>query len=371
MPNHITERIQKIRERLGKSDIDTFWVLAEENRYYLSGFRGEDGQFDESAGVLFITADRCVLATDSRFELQARAEASDFEVVCYRKSLADSISGIFADLKTRKVGFEGIRMSVAQHEKIAGRLKEDGLSVQMTSTEGWVEELRSIKTEAEIQTIRKALNLAETAFSNILSGIKPGVTEKQLAWALEKAMREAGADGLSFPVIAAAGPNSALPHAIAGNRPIEAGEPILLDWGARLDGYCSDISRTLIRGTPDKNFQSRYAIVREAQQKAIESIRPGIGGREVDQIARNHIARMGYGKYFGHGLGHGVGLRVHEHPRLGPSSDQTLVPGMVATVEPGIYLPQWGGIRIENMVWIREDGPEVLNSLDTAMTCLE
>jgi Xaa-Pro aminopeptidase len=184
-------------------------------------------------------------------------------------------------------------------------------------------------------------------------------------------MREAGADALSFPIIAAAGPNSALPHAIAGNRPIEAGEPILLDWGARIDAYCSDISRTLVWGTPDKRFETLYAIVQEAQQKAVEAIRPGIGAREVDQIARNHIARMGYGEYFSHSLGHGVGLRVHEHPRLGPSSDQTLVPGMVVTVEPGIYLPHWGGIRIENMVWIREDGPEVLNGLDTAMTCLE
>ncbi len=209
MSHCTTERIQKIRERLGKSDLDTFWVLAEENRHYLSGFQGEDGQFDESAGVLFITADRCVLATDSRFELQARAEAPGFEVFCYRKSLADSISEIFADLKTRKVGFESARMSVAQHEKITGRLKEDGISVQMTSTQGWVEELRSIKDEAEIQAIRKALNLAETAFSNILPGIKPEMTEKQLAWSLEKAMREAGADELSFPVIAAAGPNSA------------------------------------------------------------------------------------------------------------------------------------------------------------------
>jgi Xaa-Pro aminopeptidase len=180
-------------------------------------------------------------------------------------------------------------------------------------------------------------------------------------------MREAGAEGISFPVITAAGPNAALPHAVPGDHQIAEGEPILFDWGARLEGYCSDISRTVVLGKADDTFRKVFSAVFEAQQKAIESIRPGMTGKQVDLVAREHIEQAGFGGKFGHGLGHGTGLAVHEAPRLSPIREDVLEAGMVFTVEPGIYLPEWGGVRLENMVVLREDGPEVLNTLPVDM----
>lgn len=176
-------------------------------------------------------------------------------------------------------------------------------------------------------------------------------------------MRELGADGLSFPVIIASGPNSALPHAIPGDRKIKKNEPVLFDWGAKYNGYCSDTSRTLVIGQPDETFTKLYSILYEAQKRAIDNIRPGVSSREIDAIARSYIKDSGYDKKFGHGLGHGVGIEIHEPPRLSPLKDVSLESGMIVTVEPGIYLQDWGGIRLENMVLVTDNGSEVLNSL--------
>jgi Xaa-Pro aminopeptidase len=187
------------------------------------------------------------------------------------------------------------------------------------------------------------------------------MTEQEAAWNLEKTLREAGAEALSFPVIVAGGPNSAMPHAVPGNRALMAGEPILFDWGVRLNGYCSDISRTLVMGKPDDTFQKVFQTVREAQEMAVAAVKPGIDARSVDAVARSHIEKMGFKDRFGHGLGHGVGLAIHEKPRLSPLSDDVLKPGMICTVEPGIYLPGWGGVRLENMIVVTADGAEVLN----------
>jgi Xaa-Pro aminopeptidase len=192
------------------------------------------------------------------------------------------------------------------------------------------------------------------------------MTEKDIAWRMERIMRESGADGLSFPVIVASGPNAALPHAIPGERKIRASEPILFDWGVRLEGYCSDISRTVVIGTPDTTFENVFRAVLEAQQKAIDAVRDGISSKAVDKVARDHIDSRGFAGKFGHGLGHGTGLAIHELPRLSPVKDMPLKAGMVSTVEPGIYLPDWGGVRLENMIVVRDDGAEILNRLDPA-----
>jgi Xaa-Pro aminopeptidase len=305
------------------------------------------------------------LATDSRFELQARQEAPDYEVAIYREGLAKELPSILKGLHTRRLGFESMRVSLAQHQKMIAALKEADLTVELKDTEDMVENLRIAKTQPEIRAIRKALQLAESVFGRVAADLKPGLSEKEAAWSLEKALREAGADGLSFPTIAAFGPNSALPHAIPGDRLLQTGEPVLFDWGVRLNGYCSDISRTLILGKPDKTFQKVFQTVREAQEMAIKAIKPGADARAVDAIARSHIEKMGFKDRFGHGLGHGVGLAIHEQPRLSPLSDKKLEVGMVCTVEPGIYLPGWGGVRLENMVAVTADGAEVLN--DTAV----
>ena len=265
------------------------------------------------------------------------------------------------------MGFESVRVTVQQLETARSALLEAGLSVETEATEGIVEDLRLRKADVEIDAIGRALALAESAFERMLPEITPGRTEADLAWALERILRESGAEGLSFPIITAAGTNAALPHAVPGDRKIAAGEPLLFDWGVRLDGYCSDISRTVSVGEPDETFRKVFAAVHDAQQKAIDAIRPGVRGKAVDKVARDHIDQCGFGDHFGHGLGHGAGLAIHEAPRLSPVRDDILEPGMVFTVEPGIYLPKWGGVRLENMVVLREDGPEVLNRMPVAL----
>ncbi len=356
-------RIQRIREKMAEQHLDGFMVSVAENRRYLSGFSAEDTQFDETAGALLITADRRVLATDSRFELQAQREAPQWERFIYKKGLPQELPEILRGLDLGRLGFESVRLSVQQSNQMGEALSKAGMKTELLDTENLVEALRLKKSEAEIEALRQALSLAEAAFEKLFGSLSSGRSEADLAWDLERAMRESGAEGLSFPVITAAGPNAALPHAVPGARRIAAGEPILFDWGARLDGYCSDISRTVVIGKPDDAFRTVFSAVFEAQQKAIEAIRPGISGKQVDKVARDHIDQAGFAGKFGHGLGHGAGLAVHESPRLSPIRDDILEPGMVFTVEPGIYLPEWGGIRLENMVVVRKNGAEVLNAL--------
>ena len=213
--------------------------------------------------------------------------------------------------------------------------------------------------------------MAETVFAEVIQGIRPGMTEIGVAWEIEKQLKAHGAEGLSFPTIVASGPNSARPHAIPGKRRFRAGEPILFDWGVRLAGYCSDISRTVVIGRPDDQFMKVYRTVRDAQRKAIQAIRIGRPAKAIDAVARRHIEKMGFKGYFGHGLGHGVGMAIHEAPRVSPLSDARVESGMVFTVEPGIYLPGWGGVRIENMVFIGRNGAEVLNRLGTDRNQIE
>jgi Xaa-Pro aminopeptidase len=359
------ERIARIRQVMTENNLDLMMVSVEENRRYLSGFTGEDHQFDESAGALLISMDRLILATDSRFELQARNESPGFETIIYRKGLAKKLPGLAASLNSRRLGFESVRISVKQYDEFKKELESANTNLEMIPTQDLVENMRLIKSEDEIEKTRKALHLAEKVFCSIVKTITPGMTEKQIAWEMEKGMREAGADMLSFPVIVAAGPNSALPHAIPTDRPIRTGEPILFDWGARLDGYCSDISRTIIIGSPDETFLKVHQTVLEAQQRAIAAITDGANSKYVDSLAREYIRQQGFEGKFGHGLGHGTGLAVHEGPRLSPLKEMELQAGMIVTVEPGIYLPEWGGVRIENQVVVGENGPRVLNRMNT------
>jgi Xaa-Pro aminopeptidase len=358
-------RIQKVGDVLSAKGIDALLVSIEENRRYLSGFTGEDHQVDESAGALLISADQLILATDSRFELQAINESPLFEVVVYRKGLAKELPGLTDRLKVRNLAVESARISVSQFEAFKKELADAGHSVDLVPMEDLVEQFRLIKSPEEIEQTHRALELAETAYAEVVRSLRPGMTEKQIAWTMESALRQAGADGLSFPVIVAAGPNSALPHAIPTDRPVGAGEPILFDWGVRLGGYCSDTSRTVLLGDPDTTFLQVYNTVLEAQQLAIESIHAGISSKKVDAVARDYIGSKGYGDKFGHGLGHGTGLAIHEGPRLSPLKETALEAGMLVTVEPGIYLPHWGGVRIENQVVVEAGGSRVLNRLST------
>ncbi|MBI9086943.1 MAG: aminopeptidase P family protein [Desulfobacterales bacterium] len=356
-------RVEKVRNALSGRNIDTFMVLVEENRRYMTGYTGEDSQFDETAGVLFITADRLVLATDARFDVQAAQEATGCEIVCYKKGLAEEIPAIVKNLGTCRLGFESVRLSCFQYHKIKEQIEKSDHGVELVPVEEIVEKIRIVKSEDEIEATRKALSLAEKAFESILPVIAVEMTEKEAAWSLEQAMKNLGADDLSFPIICAAGTNAALPHAIPGGRKFQKADPVLFDWGARLAGYCSDTTRTLCIGEPDGTFKKVYHTVREAQKRAIDAIGDGVSSKAVDAVAREFIENAGFKGKFGHGLGHGTGLAVHEGPRLSPLKDTILRAGMIVTVEPGIYLPEWGGVRLENQVVVRENGAEVLNTL--------
>ncbi|RJP95183.1 MAG: aminopeptidase P family protein [Desulfobacteraceae bacterium] len=373
MDSIISSRIDKLRQHMDLIQLDTFLVLIEENRRYLSGYTGEDTQFDESAGALIITRDHLILATDSRFVTQAKAESPMYEVICYQKGLIKELTKILKDTHARQLGIEGTRMSHSMFVKLRDELKSQNLSVNVQDTVHMVERQRVIKTNDEIDAIQKAIAVAESDFRQFLQELRPGMTESQAAWRLEQKMRTAGAQSLSFPVISAFGTNSALPHAIPGEKILKKGDPLLFDWGARLNGYCSDMTRTVCMGTPDSQFKKIFTIVYDAQQKAIDAILPGASSRSIDARARDHISGKGYGDFFGHGLGHGVGLAVHEPPSISPMAEKDIIleENMVFTVEPGIYLPEWGGVRLENMVVVRKEGAQVLNRLEMKLDLMD
>ena len=363
--NQVESRLALVRERMDQNGLDALLVLIDHNRHYLSGFTADDHQFDESAGALLITPGAQVLATDSRFEVQAMREAPQYEVVIYRNGLAKELPALADRFGFEKLGVESMRLSVQQFQQLQSELKHTRKPVELIPLDMLVEYLRQTKDAQEIELTRQSLMLAEDVFQRVVKTLRPGMTEKMIAWEMEKGMREAGADELSFPVIVAGGPNSAMPHAVPSDREIRAGEPILFDWGARLNGYCSDISRTVIIGPADEMFLKVHDTVREAQKRAITAIKAGVSTKVIDAFARDYIHKDYDGK-FGHGLGHGTGLAVHEAPRLSPLRETTLEIGMIVTVEPGIYLPEWGGVRIENQVVVGQDGAQVLNRMTTS-----
>jgi Xaa-Pro aminopeptidase len=371
MTHQIHNRITRLRQSMLEKNLDSMLILCQENRQYLSGFTGEDTQLDESAGALIIGHDCLILATDSRYELQAKHEASSYEVVCYKNGLAAELPSILSQIKATRLGLETRRISHDQFCKIKKDLDAFNSPPEMVPASDMTDGLRLTKDENEMAAIKEAIRLAESAFEKTMQWLRPGVSEQEAAWDLEKNMRTAGAQSVSFPVIAAFGKNSALPHAIPKDAALKNNEPILFDWGAKLNGYCSDTTRTFMLGKPDAQFIKIFTIVRDAQQKAIEAIRPGMRTKQIDDIARNHIESKGFKEYFGHGLGHGVGLAIHESPSLSPlvERDMEIKKNMVFTVEPGIYLPDWGGVRLENMVAVTDDGAEVLNRLETNMVC--
>jgi len=359
MPN-ILPPLERIRSALRRRNLDSLLVTQPENRRYLSGYAAFDTSIAESAGVLLIPQRRMpILLTDSRYQLQAEQEAAGFEVRLYRRNMIASLQHILPSLGVRRFGFESHYML----HKTAVALNEMArkLAVQPVPVDGLVERLRITKTAEEQALIRKAVALNEAVFQEVYADLRPGLTERQVAMQIEMTMRAKGAEGPSFATIVAAGPNSALPHAVPTDRPLQQGEPIIIDMGTRVDGYCSDMTRTVVLGRPDERVVELIRLVRRAQLAAMQSIRAGITAQAADRSARQLIARQGYGRQFGHGLGHGVGLAVHEGPSLNRRSRMKLAANMVVTVEPGIYLPGWGGVRLENMVIVRPDGCENLN----------
>lgn len=359
-------RLAALQKRLRRKKYDALLVTEPYNRRYLSGYTAADHGIGETAGVLLIPATgKPYLLTDSRFVLQAEEEAVGFEVVLYPRGLASLLKKILPRVGIATLAFESLYMLHATAGRLAKVLAD--VDVQLVATTGMIERMRVVKSEDEIALLKKSVLRNEQVFNLVYNTIEPGMSEREIALALELTMHELDAERPSFETIVAFGENGAKPHAVPGDRILKSGEIVLIDMGLVLDGYCSDMTRTVVAGKPDALYLERLRVVRQAQLAGIVAIRPGVTCHEVDLAARQVIDDAGYGKYFGHALGHGVGLAVHEDPRLSSRSRKKLRPGMVVTVEPGIYIPGWGGIRLENMVVVREDGAEVLNEDTTGL----
>jgi len=345
---NITNRLYKLRQSLSEKELDGIFISQPQNRYYLSGFDG-------SAGYLLITQKDTVLTTDFRYIEQVKVQSPDYRVFQITSKLADWFPQLVTELKLKKLGFEADDTSYTMYRLLSDTLKKAKSRLQLVPVDGLVESLRTIKEPEEIELITQAVEITDKAFEYIEGIIHAGMTEKEVAWELEKFHREHGSQALPFDIIVASGPNSALPHAKPTERKINSGEPIVIDMGARVEGYCSDFTRTFCLGESDDTFKKVYDTVLGAQLTAIALIKEGMTGKEADSFARTVIEEAGYAEAFGHSLGHGVGLAEHEQPRLAPTSTEPLTSGMVFSIEPGIYLPGWGGVRIEDLV-VMENG---------------
>jgi|LSQX01.2.fsa_nt_gb Xaa-Pro aminopeptidase len=359
MKSRIEDRIGRLRKKLKERDLDAAIITKRENYIYLSGFTG-------TFAHLIITLDDAVLITDFRYKEQASCQALLYEVNIYNDSLPVAISDVIQEKGIEKLGFEEDYITYKKYNEL-----KDKIGVKhMEPLKNMVEGLRLIKDNDEIEIIKKAVEIADKAFSNILKYIKPGVKEYEIATELEYYMKKLGAKGSSFDTIVASGERSALPHGVASEKVIGMGDPVTLDFGAVYNDYCSDMTRTVFVGNPSDELKKIYNIVNTAQAKSSEGAWRGRTGREVDLIAREIISENGYKKSFGHGLGHGVGIEVHEEPRLSPRGSTVLDNNMVVTVEPGIYESGKGGVRIEDMIIINDNKPVVLTSSTKDMIIL-
>ncbi len=360
MNSNIKKLQQKIKKSLQRMKIDALLVAQPFNRRYLSGYTAHDAGISESSGLLVIPAKGTpFLLTDSRYTLQAEQEAPGFEVVEYTKGLLPLLKTMLPRLAVKRLAFEShytLHATYLKLEKLAAQL-----DIELVPMTDQVERLRVKKTEDELQLIKQSVLLNEAVFQEAFTKVQQGMTEKQVALLIENTMRIKGAESPGFETIVAGGPNGAMPHAVPTDRPLQNSEPIIIDMGLVLEGYCSDMTRTVFLGDPDPKAVEFSRIVRQAQLAATKAIKAGKKASDIDRAARDVIKKAGFGDKFGHGLGHGVGLAVHEAPAVNRRNHKQLQAGMVITVEPGIYIPGWGGIRLENMVVVTEDGCEVLN----------
>lgn len=357
----MSDRLSRLRARMEELRLDAFLAgcpvedifrTSGANRRYLSGFTG-------SMGWLLITSEKQFIAADFRYFEQAGRESPNFTLFQTAGGIEKwfgSLAGE-AGLAGKRIGFEPGDVTVAAYQAMKTSIDAmpEADRPHILSAPPIVSQLRAIKEPAEIEALQRAVDLGDEAFVHVSQRIGPGWTERQIAWEIEKCARERGAEALSFPTIVAAGSRGAMPHAQPGDDPIREGETIVIDMGVVVDGYCSDLTRTVVAGKPGAKFEEVYDIVLTAQRTAEELIATGMSGEEAHMLAQNVITEAGYGENFGHGLGHGVGLLIHESPRLARTSKDELKDGMVLTVEPGIYITGWGGVRIEDQA-VLENG---------------
>jgi Xaa-Pro aminopeptidase len=340
-------RLAQLRERLAQEGLDAIVISKPENRAYLSGFSG-------SNGLLLITAQSALLFTDFRYTEMATAQAPAFKVEQPEGALIGAVAKVVEAEKLGKIGFESDFLTFDDYKSYTQVIPAEGL----VPVGGLVEELRMIKDQSELAIMRKAAQIADEAFAAILPLVKVGAREVDVAVELEYQMKKRGAEGLAFEIIAASGVRSSLPHGHASDKIIAAGDLLTFDFGALYKSYCSDMTRTVMVGEPTAEQRKIYEIVLEAELRGLAACKAGITGGDLDEVCRSYIQEHGYGDKFGHGTGHGVGRFIHEGPRLRNGSTQVLKAGMIVTIEPGIYIPGWGGVRIEDMVLVTETGCE-------------
>lgn len=343
------DRLVCLREYLREQELDGVVVSKLENLHYFSGFTGDDS-------MLVIGMNTAQLVTDFRYVEQAAREAPDFKVKKQEKGLLKRVAEVINEDGLSRVGFEGGSLCYDWHRKIAGQLHDVDFTHPVS-----LDSLRQVKSQEELACIRRAMEIGDEAFEYILTYIRPGISELDVAAALENCMRQKGSQRPSFDTIVASGKRGSLPHGTATEKLINVGEFVTMDYGAVYKGYHSDMTRTVCMGRADEKQRHVYSTVLKAQELGVSLVQPGASGKEVDRLVRQQIAEAGYGRYFGHGLGHSVGLEIHEEPRLSPSSTcEALAENMLVTVEPGIYIPDWGGVRIEDTVVVKEGGCEIL-----------
>ena len=355
-----SKRIRTLQKKLKKKNLDAILVSQPENRRYLCGYKGGDHGIAETSGVLIVPVKGDLhLLTDFRYKLQAEKEAPLAKVHLYPKGLLRLLKKLLPRLEIKTLGFESHYTLHSFAKLLKTELADIG--VQIFPLETLIEQMRVVKDEEEIDTLRRSVRLNEEVFQKIYASIGTFSTEIEVALAIETHMRRMGAESASFDSIVASGANGAYPHAVPGTSTIKKNESLTIDMGLIMDGYCSDMTRNFVPGKAGKKYKKLHRLVRRAQLAGIAAVRAGARCCDVDKAARSVITEAGYGPQFGHSLGHGVGLAVHEGPRLSALSKKKLKPGMIVTVEPGIYIPEWGGIRLENMVVVRDKDCEILN----------
>jgi len=353
MENSLYEERKKTSRKIMKlNHLDGILFSSLENIRYLCGFTGSDG-------ALVITQKESFFLTDSRYWTQADEEVRNSKIIHYKKKM-EGIASLSLDLKLKSIGFESTSLAFSSHQFLLGGLPPDAKLIPL---EHELKNLRAIKDAQELTHIQTAIDIASKAFLHIMEILKEGVVEREVALEMEFFMKHKGADALGFDIIIASGKRSALPHGRADSKRIEKGDFILIDFGSGFQGYHSDQTRTVVCGKPSSEQKKIYQMVKEAHDKAIEMVRPGISIQEVDAAARDHIRNQGYGEYFGHGTGHGIGISVHEDPAINSENKDLVQEGMVFTIEPGIYLSDWGGVRIEDMIRVTSTGAELLTYL--------
>lgn len=346
----VEKRVERVRKRLARNSLDAMLVTNLTNVHYLSGFTG-------SAGTCLILMERAYFVSDGRYLIQSKEQVKGMEIIIGSEPHLEIIKKNHLIPNGISLGFEGDHLTVNQMDEIREFFPESGWE----STSRFVEEVAAVKDESELRAIRTAVEMTDKTFEQIVPEVRPGATEREIASRISYAYKMLGAQGDAFDPIVAAGPNSSLPHAVPTDRELKDGDFVVLDFGAQYGGYCGDMTRTVVVGRATKRHEEVYEVVKEAQKRGCEAAKAGMGCKELDSVTRDYITEKGYGEYFVHGTGHGLGLEVHTMPRLFQLSEDRLLENYVVTIEPGIYIKDWGGVRIEDDVIIKKDGCEILN----------